>query len=150
MNRYFIILISIFFIACTEANIEVEKSSTPLSVNSIETHRVREEMIRIIVHNSAFLPRIDIERIATPELKLLERYIIDSLILKNGKVLDFNDDKVAGVFSNKITIKDMEIHIPFEYFPARGSSFLVDCSIFIGEQEFEPMQCTRKDRPKNS
>jgi len=98
MKRYLIIIFYLALSNLAQANNKNIQPAIPLSVDSIETHRVREEMIRIITHNSAFLPRIDIERIATPELKLLERYIIDSLTLKNGKILDFNDDKVAGVF----------------------------------------------------
>jgi hypothetical protein len=73
---------------------------------------------------------------------------IDSLTLDTCDILSF--ENISGVFAEKIDIKGTNLTILFEYFPARGSSFLVECTIPIGEKTFEPMQCLRKERPNNT
>ncbi len=144
MKKILLLISALTFISCVNAT--SLQSSMPLSINDIHVERVRNEIIRVIKYNTSILPRIDIERIATPKLKLLELKVIDSITLTTGEKLPFNDE-ISGVFSNKITIKDTTIHIPFEYFPARGDSFLVDCKIEIEETRFSPMNCVRKERP---
>ncbi len=146
MSKFFLLISALFCTSCLQAGSVPLKSSMPLSVDTVEVHRVREQLIRIIVHNPAFLTQIEIERLATPELKLLEKQIINSITLNTGKKLSFTDS-VTGVYSKEITIDGTSINIPFEYFPARGQGFLVNCTIEVGEVQFSTMDCSRKEMP---
>ncbi len=145
MSKFFLLVSVLLCVSCVQANPPVIKSSIPLSVDTVEVHRVREQLIRIIVHNPAFLTQIEIERLVTPELKLLEKQTISSITLNTGEKLSFTDN-VTGVYSKEISIDGTDISIPFEYFPARGQGVLVDCTLEIGETQFSPMDCVRKDR----
>lgn len=135
-------------ISCAQANKEALQPAIPLFVAELDTYRVRDEIIRIVTAYETHSPMVYIERIKTPDFVLLEQFTVNSITLstgnKNEKILDF--DNISGVFIEKIDMKNTTLSILFDYIPARGSGFLVDCTIFIGEKEFEPMQCTRKER----
>lgn len=149
MKRYLIIIFYLALSDLTQANNNSIQPTIPLFVTDLDTYRVRDEIIRVVTAYETYSPMVYIERIKTPDFMLLEQFTVNSLTLstgnKNEKILTFED--ISGVFIEKMEMKNTTLSILFDYIPARGSSFLVDCTIFIGEKEFEPMQCTRKERP---
>jgi len=135
-------------ISCALANKAIPKPVIPLFVADLDTYRVRDEIIRVVTAYETHSPMIYIERIKTPDFKLLEQLTINSLTLINGQTLTFKN--ISGVFIERIEMDDTTLSILYDYIPAKGSGFLVDCTIFIGEKKFDPMQCSRQKRPHNS
>jgi|SRR5690554_1246357 hypothetical protein len=116
-------------------------SPVPHSVDQVETYRVGEDLIRIIRHNMEMLPQIDIERLSTPEVGLLESISIDSIVLK-GEERKFSQS--SGVFIEAIEIDGRTIKIELNYYPDDESSFVVLCEVLIKEKSFEAPVCIKK------
>ncbi len=147
INQLFLFATLLFCISFVKADTKEINAVVPLSVFKVYGYRVREEIIRITTLFGDSDALVHIDRIATPKFKLLESLPIDSITLNTGEHLTFDGDVIAGAFISKVTVKDTTLHLPFEYFPATGDSFFVDCTIEIGETQFSPMDCIRKERP---
>ena len=105
MNKLIILLTGLLYISCAYSQPSFVTSSLPLSVDSVETHRVDDSLVRIIRHNMELQPLLEIERISTPDIRLMEMLKIDAVSV-NEKTLRFKDSD--GVFIEYI--KDTQRH----------------------------------------
>lgn len=87
MNYFLLFASMLLCLSCAQAETKPAKSSIPLSVFDVTTERVDKEIIRTIIAYPDDIPEITIERIATPDLTLLEVRKIDSITLEAGKSL---------------------------------------------------------------
>lgn len=142
MNKLFILLSILTTISCAQKNVKENEPYIPLNVYKVDVHRVKEEIIKVIISYVDGIPEVILERVSTPDLKLLETYKINEIKLNTGEKLDL--ENMSSLDVNKITISENIVNIPFEYFPLTGPGILADCKITIKEDYFSGTNCTPK------
>lgn len=121
------------------ANTAEKKTIIPLSIDHVETHRVGENLVRIIRHNMEILPQIDLELLSTPTLALLDHLAIDHIQL-DGKERSFAQS--AGVFVEDITLEENKIRITLDYYFSDEDSSIVVCELAV-HKTFQKPICSR-------
>ncbi len=132
------LVLSILIMSCTATAQTEQSSGVPLSINKIETHRLKDHVVRIIKHNMEITPKIELELIKTPELT-----IQDYVTITSAKTTDreYVFKKSDGVFVEAIKVKGEEIRITFEYYVPKGNTILLNCKIVVTEKELKPTLC---------
>jgi len=135
---YFMVLFS--GSACAEKSI----SEIPLSVDSVQTHRVNKNLIRIIQHNMEMLPRLEIQRLSTPDVKLVEKLVIEKIKLQN-QVIDFSDS--SGTFIDSLVLENgvIKFSIEHSYSGTSGGEIFLDCTLDVKGNQFSQPVCVEKE-----
>lgn len=135
---YFVVLFS--GSACAEKSI----SEIPLSVDSVQTHRVNKSLIRIIQHNMEMLPRLEIQRLSTPDVKLAEKLVIEKIKLKS-QMIDFSDS--SGTFIDSLVLENgvIKFSIEHSYSGASGGEIFLDCTLDVKGNKFSQPVCVEKE-----
>lgn len=119
------------------------ENEIPLSVDGIETHRVGDNLVRIISYNTEMEPKLEIELLATPKLKLKKKLVINKVKL-NNEVIDFTDS--AGVFISDFQLKDEAVTFSVDYFYRKGSGELImSCSVSAKNNDLSTPVCMEKE-----
>ena len=135
--------LSLFFCACgaTADKTPEPGEALPLSIDSVSTHRVGENLVRIIQHNMELLPALEVDLLSTPNVKRLDHLIVD-VITVNGEKLFFS--KAEGVFIEEVskTKSGMEFVLEY-YFPEKdgGDSVRIKCVIKVKDQKLSIPSC---------
>ena len=112
----------------------------PMSVDSVETHRVDDSLIRIVRHNMELKPLLEIERMATTSnMTLVEALRIEAVMVE-GELLQFND--TAGVFVESISLNNGVVAFVLDYFFLRGGRALIRCVVDVGNNRLGPLACS--------
>lgn len=119
------------------------KSDIPLSIDSVQTHRVADSLIRIIRYNMEFTPKLVIQRIETPKLKLSQQLIINKLKIKD-KIIDFNHS--AGTFIESLNlIKGIVKFTVMHYYPGTsGGEITLNCKVDVNNNKISNPICKEK------
>lgn len=132
------LILSLVIISCTATAQTKQSSGVPLSINKIETYRIKNQVVRIIKHNMEINPKIELELIKTPELTIQDYLVIASVKTPNREYIFKKSD---GVFVEALDVDGDEIQITFEYYVPKGSTIALNCKIIVSEKAFEPTQC---------
>ncbi len=89
-----LLLLSFIFVFSLPAFSQELKSDIPLSVDNVQTHRVADSLIKIIQYNMEFTPKLVIQRLEIPKLKLSQQLVIDKIKIKN-RVINFSHSPVC-------------------------------------------------------
>lgn len=119
-----ICLLLAFTLGCSSPSREGGGSSLPPSVDRVETFRVGEQLVRVLVHNMEIEPKLGLELLATPSAKLLDAKTLSQITL-NNEVLDFANS--SGVFVEGVEAVDSGVQVTFDYFYLEGGSDLIQC-----------------------
>jgi len=135
---YFVVLFS----GCASAEISI--SEIPLSVDSVQTYRVNKSLIRIIQHNMEMSPRLEIQRLSTPGIKLVEELIIENIKLKN-QMIDFSDS--SGTYIESLVLANGVIKFSIEHFfsGSSGGEIFIDCTLDVKGNQFSQPVCVEKE-----
>lgn len=136
-------LICFVFLLTGQACAEKTSVDIPLSIDNIQTHRVDKSLIRIIQYNMELLPRLEIELLATPEIKLIQKLVVEKIKLKN-QTIDFSDS--SGSYIESLVLEDgvIKFSVEHSFSGASGGEIFLDCAISVkGNKIFQP-DCSEK------
>lgn len=126
-------------LACAQQPVASGLSSdVPLSVWGIELKRVNNQLIRVLRHNMEIEPKIVIERIATPDLTLLEKLEVTGFEYGDEKYT-FADSQ--GAFLESLDIDGQAVHFAIEFYFNQGGSALLNCSVRIEADKLVQQEC---------
>lgn len=135
MFRRFTILSIVAISSCVLAQV-------PSSVSSVETYRVRDILVRLIIHNMEINPVIEVDTINRSDYEINDVFRVSSISLDNEK-LDFNQS--AGVFVEEYGERDNKVFFVLDYFYLHGGgSVLVDCEVSFEKEKILPPECRVK------
>ncbi len=138
MKKLILLLTGLLYISCAYSQPLLVTSSLPLSVDSVETHRVDDSLVRIIRHNMELQPLLEIERISTPDIKLVETLKIDAVTV-NGETLRFKESD--GVFIETLKIHKGIVEFTLGYYFHRGGNPLIQCTINVNNNKLGMLNC---------
>jgi len=121
-----------------------ESPTIPLSIDDVKTQLINKNLIRIIQYNTEVEPKLVIERLARPRLKVIEK-----LVIKKVKVGDRNIDfeDTAGVFveSIKVIKNDIKFSVYFVFSGKGGGAIDFDCIVKVNNDKFSKPKCTETE-----
>jgi len=134
----------LLYISCAHSQPPLVTSPLPLSIDTVETHRVDNSLIRIIRHNMELQPLLEIERISTPDIKLAETLKIDAITIA-GETLGFKE--ADGVFIETLKIRKGIITFILDYYFLRGGNTLIKCAINVNNNKLGMLNCKHHKTP---
>lgn len=144
MNKLILLLTGLLYISCVHSQPPLVISPLPLSVDNVETHRVDDSLIRIIRHNMELQPLLEIERISTPEIKLVETLKIDTVTI-NRETLRFKDSD--GAFIETLKVHKGIVEFTLDYYFPRGGNTLIQCIINVNNNKLGILNCKHHKTP---
>jgi hypothetical protein len=117
-------------------------SALPASIDKVETYRVNDFLVRVIKHNMEVNPILEIDKIITPEYKIVNSLKINSIIV-NDDELKFNES--SGVFVESFSSKDDNVLFSLDYFHLDGGSNYIECTFSFGANLINPPKCNYKE-----
>lgn len=131
-------MLLVLSLGCTSLSNGPADSSLPSSVDRVETFRVNEQLVRVIVHNMELQPKLGLELMATPSGKLLDSTTLTQTKI-NGELLDFAQS--SGVFVESVEAADSGVKVTFDYFYLRGGSAIITCYLAVQTGYFGEPDC---------
>ena len=138
MNKWGIFVAGLLCVSCAHSQKGEVTSLLPLSVDSVERHRVDDSLIRIVRHNMELQPLLEIERITPPAMRLAEALHINSVIVE-GELLRFKD--TAGVFVESVKLNGSTVVFVLDYFFLDGGNSLIRCGVSVGNNKLGTLDC---------
>lgn len=132
------LVLSLVIISCTATAQTKRSSGVPLSINKIETHRIKDQVVRIIKHNMEINPKVELELIKTEEFSIQDYVVITSVKTPDREYIFKKSD---GIFVEAIEVDREEIRITFEYYIPKGNTIALNCKIPVSEKGFSSTQC---------
>ena len=121
-----------------------EKPTIPLSIDDVKTQLINKKLIRIIQYNTEVEPKLVIERLARPRLKVIEK-----LVVKKVKVGDrnINFEDSAGIFveSIKVIENNIKFSVYFVFSGKGGGAIDFDCTVKVNDDKFSKPKCTETE-----
>lgn len=140
--KLFSLVFAVFMASSCATQTGGDKSAeVPVSVDRIESHRVGENLVRIIVHNMELLPQIDIELLATPEVHSIQAVSIEQIEV-DGEVLNFAQS--SGAYVESTSVDKDSIMFELEYFYLDGGSDIILCNVLVSATEIGEPNCLKK------
>lgn len=115
-------------------------STVPSSVINVEVERIGKNVVRVIQHNMEANPKLEIERLNTPNLELVDYLALTSLTV-NGETFKFIDSQ--GVFVESLSITKTAVEVTFDFYFLTGGSALINCSIDLLSEKLTLLPCYR-------
>jgi len=116
-----------------------QKEDIPLSIDHVETYRVADSLVRVIAYNTELLPRITIELIQTPDVKLLQKLVIEKITIGKEE-LAFK--KSTSVSIDNITVENGVVNFSVEYYFSGGRPFITAaCQVDANNNKLSPLTC---------
>ena len=113
----------------------------PLSVDSIETQRAKDVLVRIIQYNSD-KAELRLETIRPIRQELLDFVDIKSFTV-NGRTYEFA--KCDAFVVNSVQVESELVRVEFECFVPKAVAVVAACSVPIEGSKFGKMACERKE-----
>lgn len=136
------ILVCVFAFLLSASLFACESNEIPLTVDSVETHRVDDSLVRIIIYDTEHDPKIEIELLSTPKIALKKKLVINKVTL-GKKTLDFNDS--AAVSIDDLKLKDGVVKFSVDFFYRVGSGeVIMDCSVNVAGNNISKLVCEEK------
>ncbi len=115
-------------------------SSVPTSVTGVELKRVNKSLVRVIQHNMEINPKLEIERLNTPSLDVVDYLALTSLTV-NGETFAFSDSQ--GVFIESLSITKTAVEVTLDFYFPQGGSAMIHCAVDIQADKFKALPCQR-------
>ena len=130
----------LFFTAFAVTNCTVTpKEDIPLSVDQVETYRVADSLVRVIVYNTELLPQITIELIQSPEVKLVQKRVIDKISINNEELVF---KKSTNVSFDNVAVDNGVVNFTVEYYFSGGRPFITaSCRVDANNNKLAPLVC---------
>lgn len=141
MKFFAIALVWLLGVSCSTKADPQEFQRIPVSIDSVETRRVGDNLVRLIRHNMEFQPLVEVEMLSTPEPARIDYLAINRLVVA-GETLAFKD--ADGVYVEDAEIGDGKVTLTFDYFYSGGGSDLVDCELGVEGDKFQALECKKK------
>ena len=113
----------------------------PLSVDSIETQRAKDVLVRIIQYNSD-KAELRLETIRPIRQELLDFVDIKSFTV-NGRTYEFA--KCDAFVVNSVQVESELVRVEFECFVPKAVAVVAACRVPIEGSKFGKMGCERKE-----
>ncbi|EGQ7966468.1 hypothetical protein ABRZ79_01750 [Vibrio vulnificus] len=139
LNMRNLIVIASFILICS---VHTHATTLPVSIDRVETYRINGFLIRVVKHNMEVKPLLEIDKISTPEFRVIDSIEIRSVFIEN-KEFKFNSS--SGVFIESISSRNSELLFSLEYFYLVGGSDYIDCAISINTSSMSPPTCIYKE-----
>jgi len=116
------------------------KPTIPLSVTDVKTQLIDKNLIRIIQYNTEAEPKLIIERLARPRLKVIENLVIKKVKV-GDKYIDFEES--AGVFieSMKVVKNSIKFSVYFVFSGKGGGSIDFECAVKVDNDKLAIPKC---------
>lgn len=134
------ILIGFAFILTACVQVKVGEV-IPLAVDSVETQRAKDVLVRIIQYNSD-KAELRLETIRPIRQELLDFVDIKSFTV-NGRIYEFA--KCDAFVINTVQVESELVRVEFECFLPRGGAVVAACTVPIYGTKFGKMACERKE-----
>ena len=132
--------ICILLTSCSAVAEQQKHSGVPASINNIKVHRVDDHLIRIIKHNMEIEPKVELEFILPPEMKIIDYLSITSAKTTDREYIFTNSD---GVYVEGIDVTKEAIEIAFEYYLPKSEAVRLSCKIPISNEGFGSIACEK-------
>lgn len=115
----------------------------PVEVDNVRTKRISDSLIRVVEYNTELKQSLVIERMKTPEVKVVEKLEITQLKI-GDKLLDFKT--AAGVYIEDLKIEKGNVIFLVDYFyGGKGAgSIIVKCSVSANNNKLSVPVCSKK------
>lgn len=114
----------------------------PLKISDVKTRLInKKNLVRIIEFNTEYEPKIVIERLARPGVKVLEKLVIDKVELGN-KIVDFSNSAATSFESIDVVDNDIKINVYYAYPGKGGGSVDFECIVKVSDSNFSKPKCT--------
>lgn len=117
-------------------------SALPASIDKVETYRINDFLVRVIKHNMEVNPILEIDKIITPEYKIVNSLKINSINV-NDEALSFNES--SGVFVESFSSKDDKVLFSLDYFHLDGGSNYIECVVSFSANLILLPKCNYKE-----
>lgn len=142
MIKRTVFLICVYFVT-TLAFADKVTPTIPVEVFSVQTTRVAESIIRIIEYNTELKQSLIIERLQTPEVKVVEKLEITKITV-GDEIIDFKT--AAGVYVENMKIENgiVTFLVDYIYGGKGGGAILVKCSMNANNNKLSELKCSKK------
>ncbi|ARU59245.1 hypothetical protein OLMES_5261 [Oleiphilus messinensis] len=141
VNHYSIAAIGFFTATFTIAGEKNSSPVIPVSINSVETHQISENLVRIIQYNMELEPKLDIEMFTAPGMDFKQLQSIQEIDLGKEKI---NFANSSGTYIEGISVEDTMIHFDIDHYYLEGGSIAISCQIKVA-QEIGTPKCVEKE-----
>jgi hypothetical protein len=139
MNK-FIFLGAIILSACAFAVTDI---IVPMSIDSVETKRAKDVLVRIIQYNT------DKSELRLESIKPIKHELLDVIDIKsftvNGRSYEFSACDELAV--NSVAVEQNQVLVEFECFVPKATAVIANCAVPIQNEKFAAMRCTRQNDP---
>jgi len=113
----------------------------PLSVFSVETHRAKDVLIRVVRYN------IDKSELRLESVRPIHHELLDFIDIKSFTVANgtYEFDKCDELLVSPVKVEAESVQVEFECFLPKGGAVVAACSIPIEALKFGKMACERKE-----
>lgn len=124
--------------SCTRVGADV---IIPLSVFSVETHRAKDVLIRVVRYNT------DKSELRLESVRPIHHELLDFIDIKRFVVNDRTYDfaKCDELLVGPVNVEAESVQVEFECFLPKGSTVVAACSVPIEGSKFGKMACERKE-----
>jgi hypothetical protein len=113
----------------------------PLSVYSVETHRAKDVLIRVVRYN------IDKAELRLESIRPIHHELLDFVDIKSFTVASgtYVFDKCDELLASPVKVEAESVQVEFECFLPRGSTVVAACALPIEGLKFGKMACERRE-----
>lgn len=124
--------------ACTRVGADV---MIPLSVFSVETHRAKDVLIRVVRYN------IDKSELRLESIRPIQHELLDFVDIKSFTVANgtYVFEKCDELLVSPVKVEPEFVQVGFECFLPKGSAVVAACSVPIEGLKFGKMACERNE-----
>lgn len=138
---------SVFILAVIVLNTvyasEIEPT-IPLKISEVKTQLInKKHLVRIIEFNTEHEPKIIIERLARPSIKVLEKLVISKVKL-NNKIIDFENSAATSFESIVVEGNDIKFVVDYFYLGKGAGSVLFECKVNVNNENISEPVCSEK------
>lgn len=120
------------------------KPTIPVEIDNVQTKRIAESLIRIIEYNTELKQSLIIERMQTPELKVVEKLEISQVTI-GDKVIDFKT--AAGLYIEEMKVKKGVVTFLVDYIHGGkgGGSIVIKCKVDANNNKLSAPVCSKNN-----
>jgi hypothetical protein len=113
----------------------------PLSVDSVETQRAKDVLVRIIQYNT------DKAELRLETVRPIQHELLDAVDIKSFTVNDrtYEFAKCDELVVNSVEVEQEAVQVEFECFVPKAVAVVANCTLPIQAQKFGKMSCIRKE-----
>ena len=129
---------SLILTACPHVHADIV---IPLSVSSVETHRAKDVLVRIIQYNS------DKAELRLETIRPIQHELLDFVDIKSFVVNDrhYEFAKCDELVVNSVAVEKALVQVEFECFVPKATAVVANCELPIEGEKFGKMTCERKE-----